>query len=48
MLRRGAGLRQLQVLLGHDSLDTTSVYTRVEVGDLAKVLARYHPRECPE
>ena len=45
MLRRGAGLRQLQALLGHSSLDTTVIYTRVEISDLARVLARYHPRE---
>jgi len=45
MLRRGAGIRHLQALLGHDSLDTTSIYTRVEVSDLAKVVARCHPRE---
>lgn len=47
MLRRGAGLRQLQVLLGHSSPDTTQVYTHVEVSDLRKVLRRCHPRERP-
>lgn len=45
MLRRGAGLRQLQVLLGHASPDATQVYTRVEPGDLRAVLRRCHPRE---
>jgi integrase/recombinase XerD len=48
MLRRGAGLRQLQALLGHSSLNSTGIYTRMEVTDLAKALARYHPRERPE
>lgn len=47
MLRRGAGLRQLQVLLGHESLKTTQAYTRVELSDLRKTLSKYHPRERP-
>ncbi len=45
MLRRGAGLRQLQVLLGHSSSAVTEHYTRVEIADLARVLRRCHPRE---
>lgn len=47
MLRRGAGLRQLQILLGHSSPDTTQLYTQVELSDLRKVLQRCHPRERP-
>lgn len=47
MLRRGAGLRHLQELLGHESLDTTGIYTRVEISDLAQIVARCHPRERP-
>ena len=45
MLRRGAGIRQLQVLLGHDSLETTQRYTRIEISDLHQVLSKFHPRE---
>lgn len=45
MLRRGASLRHLQVMLGHQSVNTTQVYTRVELSDLRKVLKRCHPRE---
>ncbi len=45
MLARGAGIRQLQVLLGHASLAATQIYTRVEVSDLRQVLLRCHPRE---
>lgn len=45
MLRHGAGLRQLQELLGHESPMSTQRYTRIEVSDLRKVLERCHPRE---
>lgn len=47
MLRRGAGVRHLQTLLGHSCLNTTQIYTRVEVSDLAKVVRQFHPREAP-
>lgn len=45
LLKHGANLRHIQVLLGHASSATTEHYTKVEVSDLAKVLNRYHPRE---
>jgi integrase/recombinase XerD len=45
MLRRGAGLRHLQVMLGHESPVTTQHYTQVDLTDLHKVLRRCHPRE---
>lgn len=45
MLRGGASLRHVQVMLGHQSLNTTQIYTRVELSDLRKVLKRCHPRE---
>jgi integrase/recombinase XerD len=44
LLQHGADIRHIQVLLGHASLKTTEVYTRVEIGDLRKVVARAHPR----
>lgn len=46
MLRRRAGLRHLQELLGHASADTTRRYTRVEISDLREVHRRCHPREA--
>ena len=45
MLGRGAGIRHLQLLLGHATLAATQVYTHVEVSDLRQVLLRCHPRE---
>lgn len=45
MLARGASLRHVQELLGHESPHTTQRYTRLFPSDLRKVLKRCHPRE---
>ena len=45
MLKRGADIRYIQELLGHASLKTTQIYTKITVKDLKKVHARCHPRE---
>jgi integrase/recombinase XerD len=45
LLAGGADVRHVQQLLGHRSLETTAVYTKVDVKDLRTVLARAHPRE---
>ena len=44
LLKGKADIRHIQALLGHGSLATTERYTRVEIDDLRKVVARAHPR----
>jgi len=45
LLQGGADLRHVQAILGHASIATTQVYTRVAVEDLAAVHRRSHPRK---
>ena len=45
MLRNGAPVRHLQEMLGHESLESTQLYTHVTINDLKEVHAKYHPSE---
>lgn len=45
LLKGKASIRHVQELLGHQSLQATALYTRVDVEDLREVLRRCHPRE---
>lgn len=45
LLSRGAGLREIQELLGHRSLVTTQKYTQVDVERLKASYKKHHPRE---
>jgi integrase/recombinase XerD len=45
MLRGHADIRFIQELLGHRSLASTQIYTRVEIADLKRVHQQCHPRE---
>lgn len=48
LLQAGADIRAIQELLGHASLDSTAIYTRVAPVDLKAMHGRFHPREGKE
>jgi len=44
LLRRGCDMRYIQLILGHDDLKSTTIYTKVDKNDLKNELDRFHPR----
>jgi hypothetical protein len=46
MSANGAGISQIQALLGHASADTTAIYVHIALSHLKVVHAKYHPREA--
>lgn len=44
MLKNGADLRSLQLILGHENVSTVQIYTHVETSHLRKIYDKKHPR----
>jgi len=45
LIANGVDIAYVAQLLGHASLETTKRYLKIEIGDLKKMHALYHPRE---
>lgn len=45
LLERGADLRAIQQMLGHESITTTEIYMHVDKSHLKKVVQQFHPRK---
>ncbi len=45
MLGSGADIRYIQAILGHESLETTTIYTKTSITKLKEIHAKSHPAE---
>lgn len=44
MLKNGADLRSIQLMLGHESITTTEIYTHLDDTMIRETVMKYHPR----
>ena len=45
LLENGADIRTIQILMGHENITTTEVYTHLDTQHLRSVIERFHPRD---
>lgn len=45
LLKNGADLRSIQLMLGHESITTTEIYVHADRSHLSKIINAYHPRK---
>ena len=45
LLENGADLRAIQMMLGHESITTTEIYTHIDKSHLNKIINTFHPRK---
>lgn len=45
LLENGADLRTIQILMGHENITTTEMYTHLDTQHLRSVIERFHPRD---
>ena len=45
LLKNGADLRSIQLILGHENITTTEIYTHLDSKHLLSVMKKYHPRK---
>ena len=44
LLQEGAGIREIQELLGHENISTTQIYTHLNIKKIKEDYNRFHPR----
>jgi len=45
LLKNGADLRAIQLMMGHENITTTEIYTHLDKSHLKQVIENFHPRQ---